>query len=525
MNSLHFYARSIIRCALAALLALPALGWAHGAVDIPVTRQTLCRSYNDYNGPPDKMKDDGCRRAVTEPGHARELIKGGEQWNEVTAFINGRWSEADGGEAALKEIVPDGKLCSANRKEMDVLNLAMPEWTKTLVTPDSNGKLRMRLIMTAAHEPGFITVYLSKPGYDSAARPLEWKDLELIYSEHDATARNDWGTQPPLISAVKFFQFDVPIPAGRSGNAVLFTRWQRKDPRGEGFYGCSDITFGGVTQPQPWTREKVFIDADVVHPEPGDKVHYRVFGHDRAGTEVVDLKLPIDASNQAPAVWGKQLADQLTSYQNIVRIGTQRGDEIVFNASNIYANHNYLKDNRNSTQMSVDSGNGGENPEPVVDARPPVAVIDGPTDVKAGERFTLKAGRSTTYNNLPLRYTWAILGGQGWSHGDITAENLTITAPTGDQAATARVLLTVRDDVNEKRNDTEVSVTTRPESGGGNHEPYQEGKNYQAGDIVTNAGANYQCKPWPYTPWCAGAAGFYAPGTGIHWQEAWDKVQ
>lgn len=52
---------------------------------------------------------------------------------------------------------------------------------------------------------------------------------------------------------------------------------------------------------------------------------------------------------------------------------------------------------------------------------------------------------------------------------------------------------------------------------------YQEGFAYAAGDIVTGTdGKFYQCKPWPYTGWCSGAAFAYAPGTGSAWAEAWD---
>ncbi|ANI84982.1 fibronectin type III domain-containing protein [Kosakonia oryzae] len=54
---------------------------------------------------------------------------------------------------------------------------------------------------------------------------------------------------------------------------------------------------------------------------------------------------------------------------------------------------------------------------------------------------------------------------------------------------------------------------------------YQENFPYAAGDIVTGTDGNaYQCKPWPYTSWCSGAAFAYAPGTGSAWDMAWDKV-
>lgn len=57
----------------------------------------------------------------------------------------------------------------------------------------------------------------------------------------------------------------------------------------------------------------------------------------------------------------------------------------------------------------------------------------------------------------------------------------------------------------------------------GEYPAYNAGTQYQAGDIVTNAGGVYQCRPWPNSGWCSGSAPYYAPGTGSAWQDAWTK--
>ncbi|MGL5359843.1 MAG: immunoglobulin-like domain-containing protein, partial [Shewanella sp.] len=57
----------------------------------------------------------------------------------------------------------------------------------------------------------------------------------------------------------------------------------------------------------------------------------------------------------------------------------------------------------------------------------------------------------------------------------------------------------------------------------GQYPAYSAGTQYQAGDIVTNAGGVYQCRPWPNSGWCSGSAPYYAPGTGSAWQDAWTK--
>ncbi|WP_375321916.1 immunoglobulin-like domain-containing protein [Aliivibrio logei] len=52
---------------------------------------------------------------------------------------------------------------------------------------------------------------------------------------------------------------------------------------------------------------------------------------------------------------------------------------------------------------------------------------------------------------------------------------------------------------------------------------YEVGKTYADGEQVLGSDGNiYQCKPWPYTPWCSSAS--YAPAESQYWADAWDKV-
>ncbi|MCR6556083.1 Ig-like domain-containing protein, partial [Aeromonas sp. CPF2-S1] len=50
---------------------------------------------------------------------------------------------------------------------------------------------------------------------------------------------------------------------------------------------------------------------------------------------------------------------------------------------------------------------------------------------------------------------------------------------------------------------------------------YQAGTAYKAGDIVSNAGALYECKEFPYSGWCGASPYHYAPGVGTVWADAW----
>tara|TARA_Y100001956_G_scaffold82663_1_gene104618 strand:- start:674 stop:2191 length:1518 start_codon:yes stop_codon:yes gene_type:complete len=53
---------------------------------------------------------------------------------------------------------------------------------------------------------------------------------------------------------------------------------------------------------------------------------------------------------------------------------------------------------------------------------------------------------------------------------------------------------------------------------------YQAGTSYNAGDVVTNKGASYQCKSWPYNLWCGSTPSAYEPGVGTNWQIAWTQL-
>ncbi|MGL4602369.1 MAG: hypothetical protein ACRCVE_13045 [Plesiomonas sp.] len=57
----------------------------------------------------------------------------------------------------------------------------------------------------------------------------------------------------------------------------------------------------------------------------------------------------------------------------------------------------------------------------------------------------------------------------------------------------------------------------------GNYPTYRSGTQYQGGDIVRRNGRLYQCRPWPNSGWCGQGADHYAPGTGMNWQDAWER--
>ncbi|HEY9046940.1 MAG TPA: Ig-like domain-containing protein [Ohtaekwangia sp.] len=109
---------------------------------------------------------------------------------------------------------------------------------------------------------------------------------------------------------------------------------------------------------------------------------------------------------------------------------------------------------------------------------------------------TTKLGEDTS---SPYSYSWS----------SVAAGTYSLTAKATDNAGATGTSTTVN-----------ITVT----GGGGNcatTPQYVENGGYVAGSIVKNAGSQYECKPFPYTGWCNGAAWAYAPGTGTYWTDAW----
>ncbi|MFJ6393499.1 lytic polysaccharide monooxygenase [Streptomyces sp. NPDC091972] len=194
--------------ALTALAAAPAS--AHGSMGDPVSRVAQC-----YAEGPESPRSDACRAAVAAGG-TQALY----DWNGI------RIGDANG---RHQELIPDGRLCSANNDEFKGLDLARADWPATSV---SSGSYTFKYRVTAPHK-GTFKVYLTKPGYDPA-QPLAWDDLDL--SNPVATA-----TDP--VASGGFYTFSGTLPE-RSGRQLLYAVWQRSDSP-EAFYSCSDVTFGG----------------------------------------------------------------------------------------------------------------------------------------------------------------------------------------------------------------------------------------------------------------------------------------
>ncbi|WP_076407511.1 chitinase [Shewanella sp. UCD-KL12] len=152
--------------------------------------------------------------------------------------------------------------------------------------------------------------------------------------------------------------------------------------------------------------------------------------------------------------------------------------------------------------------------------RVPVADIQGAAEAESGALITLSASQSSDPEGAALNYLWTLPAGA--SAPSLVDETLALTLPALSQTETVTVSLKVTDDKGLSANISHAILVNlvdgTPPDGVA---PYQAGYAYAAGDRVSNAGGIYECKPFPYTAWCAGAAWAYEPGVGVAWEDAW----
>ncbi|MEE1826142.1 lytic polysaccharide monooxygenase [Streptomyces sp. BE20] len=182
---------------------------AHGTVTNPVSRIAAC-----YAEGPETPKSQICKDLVSLSG-TQPLY----DWNEVNI------ANADGRHQA---IIPDGKLCSANRDKYKALDLPRADWPASAVTP---GKVDFKFRVTAAHQ-GNQTIYITKQSWDPT-KPLKWSDLDALPVAQVPTSRT---------SDNGYYNYSGTLPQ-RTGRQLLYMVWQRTDSP-EAFYSCSDIDFG-----------------------------------------------------------------------------------------------------------------------------------------------------------------------------------------------------------------------------------------------------------------------------------------
>ncbi|MAT60706.1 MAG: chitin-binding protein, partial [Micrococcales bacterium] len=220
---------------LAAFVA-PTQAAAHGSMDNPASRVYMCKFVT-----PDDPK---CQEAFQ--ANPQSFY----DWMEINI------GNADG---RHRNLIPDGKLCSANRAKYSYFDKTGTDWPATPLEPDANGNFTMTWTSTAPHSTDYYRVFITNQDYDPN-KPLAWSDLDLIH---------DTGTLPGSATT----SMEVPLP-DREGRHLIYTIWQRNDST-EAFYSCSDVLMGsaanGETVPDPVATPTVDPDHD--HNHEGHEGH------------------------------------------------------------------------------------------------------------------------------------------------------------------------------------------------------------------------------------------------------------
>jgi chitin-binding protein len=279
---------SAVPLALSMAGAAPAS--AHGSMTDPVSRVSGC-----FAEGPENPQSAACKAAV-KAGGTQALY----DWNEVNI------PDAAG---KHKQIIPDGKLCSAGRAKYKGLDLPRKDWPASKMKAGTHS---FSYKTTAPHKGSF-ELYITKSGYDPS-KPLKWSDLE---SKPFAKVKD-----PQLQGGEYKFKGDVPK---RSGRHLIYSIWQRSDSP-EAFYTCSDVTFSGAGAaasgaetksaggaPDAPSDTQIAAGAPKSTVEHGGKGHASVHGHSMHGMQHGTRSDGADehSSHNAPSAKGAGQGDRL----------------------------------------------------------------------------------------------------------------------------------------------------------------------------------------------------------------------
>jgi chitin-binding protein len=105
----------------------------------------------------------------------------------------------------------------------------------------------------ARHGADYIRVYVTRQGYNPLTTALRWSDLELRADTGRILPGVGTPESDPVLNGVTI---SVPVTApGRSGRHIVYAIWQASHAD-QSYYFCSDVNFGGVTQPTTTTTSR-----------------------------------------------------------------------------------------------------------------------------------------------------------------------------------------------------------------------------------------------------------------------------
>lgn len=151
--------------------------------------------------------------------------------------------------------VPDGKIAYAGINDgvqtgLNFTGLATPSASWGASAATAGRTFALHYVATAPHNPSYFQVYLTAQGFNVATQQLTWNALENLgrWSLNDPTHPVTNATAPsPSGGSSLSYDWNIPIPANRSGRHVIVVIWQRQDPAGEAFFAVQDIQVTAIS--------------------------------------------------------------------------------------------------------------------------------------------------------------------------------------------------------------------------------------------------------------------------------------
>jgi predicted carbohydrate-binding protein with CBM5 and CBM33 domain len=240
-----------------AVLDVPAVH-AHGYLSLPEARHYKCVRDSGFwypnNG--DGIPDAACRNAykkvfykyravgIDSQASATAAVNQFQQSNEYAALAGPNYRDL----VHIQHNVVPHTLCGAGANDRlalfgDKSGVDEPfyNWRPNILhlgRYQNAYRTNVHFCPTAIHEPSYFEIYITRATYDRR-NPVTWNELELIGGNGSGLIPNPGD---PLCTSGQIYSIPVAIPY-RSSQFVMYVRWQRIDPVGEGFYNCADLLF------------------------------------------------------------------------------------------------------------------------------------------------------------------------------------------------------------------------------------------------------------------------------------------
>jgi chitin-binding protein len=405
----------------------------------------------------------------------------------------------------------DGQIASAGLVQFSPLNEQTSDrWVKT---PIQAGLQNFEWTFTANHVTRDWKYYITKPNWNpNQALSRDSFDLNP-FCVVDGNMQ-----KPPKLTT---HQCNVPE---REGYQVILAYWDVGDTAAA-FYNVIDVQFEGTTPGIPgWTQ------AGTINPtmdlKVGDSVYTRVFD---ANGELPNLStsVTINSSEQGSATqWSHALATAINSSTTDIKAG--QADSSGNIAPVFGTNTIYVADNSGLDRVEI--GYDIVTPPPASGAE----VTGLETQYVIGTEPTELALTVTAVGRVDVSMSVYNHGQETLAGGELAlndgdSKNV-VLALSKSEPGHHMLVTRVRDEKGNLLDQTTQDFMLVDQTAPTDYDfVFPTGvENYTEGTkVLASDGAIYQCKPFPHSGYCkqwSPTATQFEPGSGSHWDSAWNKL-